>query len=378
MPRRLDLSLRRDLVAGSPTFGDRSPRARRSRLPGLALSAIALSAIAVAACGPDAEPSTADAGASDAAPLPYDASVTPETLSQSGLYSDTAAGLLAPGVRPFEPRFELWTDGVDKRRWVYLPEGETIDNAHGDYWIYPEGTRLWKEFARDGMRLETRLLVKTGPEERDWYMMAYVWNEDETDAVAAPLGEPSARGTGHPVPSQAECMDCHEQMTDRALGFSAIQLDHPTDAPGVTLQTLLAEGRLRYGTGSAAPPHYPLPGDEPDQQVLGYLHANCGSCHNSRSEVLAGVANRPRLLLSIDERERASVEATPLYDSTVGVRATQPHAGRYLVQPGEPDDSAVYRRMTSREPTSAMPPLGTALVDGDAAAQVRAWIEALP
>jgi hypothetical protein len=331
----------------------------------------------VAACGPAADQPSADAGPADAGPLPYDASTSPETLSQSGLYYDTAAQILAPGVRPFEPRFELWTDGAEKRRWIYLPAGAVIDNAEPDFWEFPEGTRLWKEFSRDGLKLETRLLAKVGPAPEDWHMMAFAWNDDETDAVAVPFGEPNARGTGYPVPGEAACRACHERMTDRVIGFSAIQLDHAGE--GVVLQDLLDERLLRYGTGAGGTPHFPLPGDELDRDILGYLHSNCGGCHNPRSDVLSGVTTRPIFLLRTDERFRGDIERTPVYTSAVGVRTTTGgEAGRYHISPGNPDDSAIYRRMSSRTPTLAMPPLGTDLVDEEAAARLRAWIEALP
>jgi hypothetical protein len=330
------------------------------------------------ACDPVAEQRLADAGPSDAGPLPHDASASPETLSQSGLYTDTAAGVLAPGVQNFEPRFPLWTDGAEKRRWIYLPEGAVIDNADPDFWSFPEGTRLWKEFSRDGLKLETRLLAKVGPGPDDWYMMAFVWREDEQDAIAAPFGEPSARGTGHAVPGEAACRACHDRMSARVIGFSAIQLDHVERQAGIALHDLLEGRRLLYGTGSEEAPHYPLPGDELDRQVLGYLHSNCGGCHNSRSDVLGGVSTRPIFLLRADERFLEGIERTPAYTSTVGVRTRDGQVASYHINPGDPDDSAVYRRMSSRAPNVAMPPLGTEVVDDEAAARVRAWIETLP
>src|SRR5688572_2248112 len=69
----------------------------------------------------------------------------PSLLSETGLYlSDMTT--LGPGVRPFEPGHELWSDAAEKKRWIALPEGEAIDTSDMDYWDYPIGTRLWKEF----------------------------------------------------------------------------------------------------------------------------------------------------------------------------------------------------------------------------------------
>lgn len=333
----------------------------------------------VSGCGPSAV-SDADAAPPDARTYDFDASVSPETLSQSGLYANTAAGVLAPGVTPYEPRYELWSDGTQKRRWIHLPDGARIDNTTGDFWVYPEGTRLWKEFSRDGVKLETRLLYKSGPERSDWYMMSYVWNDGETDAVAAPLGDPDARGMGHEVPSQEQCAECHEPMHDRVLGFSAIQLDRdPAEAgDNLTLDGLLSRGWLQFGTGSAGYPHYPIPGTESEQDILGYLHGNCSGCHNRRSPVLEGVSTRPLFTLRTDERFRQTFEATPFYESTVGVRALNTDEASSLIEPGDPGESAVYVRMTSRAPNLAMPPLGTEIVDDEATARIRAWIDSMP
>src|SRR5690606_23060146 len=141
-------------------------------------------------------------------------------------YADFEARELAPGVRPYRPAYELWSDGADKARWIALPEGATIDTSDMDFWEFPAGTRLWKEFSRDGRRIETRLLSKTGSSPTDWYMMAYAWTADEREAVAAPDGVTNALGTAHDVPGTGDCAKCHVRMPDIVIGVSAILLDH--------------------------------------------------------------------------------------------------------------------------------------------------------
>src|SRR5688572_2800390 len=74
----------------------------------------------------------------------------PQRLSETGLYADLPGEILRAGVRAYRPEFELWSDGASKRRWLALPAGARIDTRDMDAWIYPEGTRLWKEFVRDG------------------------------------------------------------------------------------------------------------------------------------------------------------------------------------------------------------------------------------
>ena len=73
-------------------------------------------------------------------------------------------------------------------------------------------------------------------------------------------------------------MACHGGRTHRVLGFSAIQLSHaPATADDLTLRRLTEEGLLSNPPTSSIR----VPGTPTESQALGYLHANCGSCHNS-------------------------------------------------------------------------------------------------
>src|SRR5262249_48027266 len=105
-------------------------------------------------------------------PDPARLALAPALLSQTGLFADVATDAIAPDVHSFRPEFELWSDGATKRRWILLPAGAQIDTSDMDAWRLPEGTRLWKEFTRDGVRVETRLLERVGPRDDDWLMVA--------------------------------------------------------------------------------------------------------------------------------------------------------------------------------------------------------------
>src|SRR5579859_1859586 len=43
-----------------------------------------------------------------------------------------------------------------------------------DFWQYPAGTKLFKEFSVNGVRIETRLVYKRG--DNDLFYMAFQWN----------------------------------------------------------------------------------------------------------------------------------------------------------------------------------------------------------
>ncbi len=285
----------------------------------------------------------------------------PRLLSETGLYSDIAAEALGSGVRAFEPRYLLWSDGSTKRRFVKLPAGESIDTSDMDFWVFPAGTQVWKEFTRDAVRVETRLLQKDGD---GWEMVAYEWNADQTDAEAIPAGKKNAGGTPHDVPSTGDCAACHEKSGDVLIGISAVLLAH--DGPGLTLSQLDAEGLL----SNPAPASLELPGDAAAQAAMGYLHVNCGPCHNSTSPLFD--------TLPMDFWQRATKlgtpEETPVWQTTVGKR--NPLAQLETIAPGQPDQSLVVDRM-SRRGVQQMPPLGTELVDDDGVAAVRAWIASM-
>jgi hypothetical protein len=107
----------------------------------------------------------------------------PARLSETGLYASAGSSKLAGDVRPYAPAHELWSDGATKRRWIRLPPGGRIDTADMDAWSFPVGTRLWKEFSRDGRRIETRLLTRVDAGPDGWVALAYVWNAGGTEAT---------------------------------------------------------------------------------------------------------------------------------------------------------------------------------------------------
>jgi hypothetical protein len=284
----------------------------------------------------------------------------PERLSETGLYSDLASDAIAPGVRPYRPRFELWSDGAEKRRWLALPEGTQIDSADPDDWVFPDGVRVWKEFSRDGVRIETRLIAKVGSE---WLAQAYVWRDDESDAMAAPAGHIEARGTSHDVPAAGECAGCHGGRNSFVLGISAVQLGYDAPSGELDLADLNAASALAVPVSDSVA----LPGNEVTQSALGYLHANCGHCHNSAAPARPCLdPGVPDFWLRIDGL--ASVESTSTYTSAVDGAIT----------PGDPDGSSVIRRMSRRSIPGRMPPLGSRVVDHQSIETLRTWISSLP
>lgn len=229
----------------------------------------------------------------------------------------------------FAPRYPLWSDGMDKRRWLHLRAGTAIDKSDPDAWEFPRGTRAWKEFSRDGKRVETRFIERLA--DGSWRYLTYAWNASGTEATLAPEEGIAERG----IPSRADCLACHEGAAVPILGYSAVQLS--TELPA----------------------------------ALGYLHGNCGHCHNDSA--------LPALELSLAQQaSNPKASAARTHASLIG-RASRfrPRgaADPQRLVPGHPERSILVSRMKSDDRLTRMPPLGVSVVDAAGVALISRWIE---
>ena len=247
----------------------------------------------------------------------------PEDLGGTGLYVPGSTTEVRAGNVPFAPRYPLWSDGSGKRRWIYLPPGTAIDTSNPDAWEFPKGTKAWKEFRRE-RRVETRYIERLS--DGTWRFATYVWNAAGTQATLAPgrgiaaLPVEGAPAGKYAIPSRADCLACHEGAPAPLLGFSAVQLS----------ARIAAEGEA--------------------EAALGYLHANCGHCHNDTGPLSA-------VELSLAQRAASPIESAARTHRTAAARA------------GE-----IARRIRSSNPNVRMPPLGVSVVDADGVALVERWL----
>ncbi len=360
--------------AGAPMTtmgGARAPFWRDLRQGRRALLLAAL-ALGPAACGDDSN-GTPDAGPVEPALPPGCAGqpVPPTTLACTGLYVDIASKQLNTGVEAFTPAVPLWSDGTDKQRWIRLPPGTIIDNTDPNEWVFPIGTRLWKQFSVGGKRIETRLWHKVRT--NNWVAATYAWNADDSAAARTPGGDvPIAGGTYH-IPTGDECDKCHKGRSERILGFEHVELGLP-GAQGLTLAKLIERKLLKVppatatlaigddGTGVAAP-------------ALGWLHANCGiTCHNGNS---SSVAFQAGMRLRLDPRQ---LDGRPLLESdprrtTTGIKVNAVNwNGRTRIIPGDPEASLLYQLISNRGEGNQMPPIASRVVDVTNVALIKDWI----
>ncbi|REJ73515.1 MAG: hypothetical protein DWQ36_06915 [Acidobacteria bacterium] len=303
---------------------------------------------------------------------PGEGQSAPATLAETGLYSDFASRIVGEGIVAYQPRFPLWTDGLDKQRWMQLPAGASIDAASPELWEFPVGTKLWKQFALGGKPIETRYMERV---EGGWVFASYAWNEDASAATLAPrqgvrAAAEIAPGARHDIPGSFDCASCHRGQKQRVLGLGPVQLAAGRTGDGPDVVELTRRGLLR-GLPERFLSAPADPGPE-SREVLarGYLHGNCGHCHNSEGP-LASLQLDLRMEIDEPAGEPAAIRTTSGIAASTSARSA-PAALR--LDPGNPEGSQLLQRVGTRDPFAQMPPLGTRVVDEKALELLTAWV----
>lgn len=320
----------------------------------------------------------------------------PARLSQTCLYSDIINTHVSSQLHAFTPNYQLWSDGAVKSRWIFLPSDSKINSDDPDRWVFPVGTQIFKEFRKevlqdDGTRkeikVETRHLMKTHEGEGlpAWSIATYAWRDNQLDAVLS-SGEINALGTGHRIPTEKQCVLCHKGNVDLILGFDALQLSDaqarhafghgPKRSPGQwSLQSLLDGKRLTTPIKQTT-----LPGTPLEQKVLGYLHANCGNCHNPMGHAADEEAEHLRLRHKLAFQ---SLEGTDVYHTAVNQPTQNFTIAPYIVMGAKHEEMALYKsalflRMNSLDEDYRMPMIGREQVDYEALKLFHQWLLTLP
>jgi len=298
----------------------------------------------------------------------------PELLSDVGIYGDlTDLRVIVATAFAYEPYAPLWSNGLEKQRFLIVPEGEAIDNSNPRFWIVPEGTLLFKTFwvpdssQEDGMRpIETRLMRRN---EGGWDYVSYRWRDDRRDAdlldMRRPVDVSIALEDGefivHTIPNRLECRKCHESAYSEVLGLSEIQLAWTDGEP--RLRWLDDAGWLTRGIPDEP---YTLTHSDPQTlEVLRYFEGNCVTCHNGSQGASSSFDMRSEgVFENLINRETES-SAT-----AAGIR----------VIPGDPENSILYQAIIAEDDTGdvkRMPPIGVQVIDSAGTALIYAWIASL-
>ena len=308
-------------------------------------------------------------------------------LSCETLFASMTTKTIAPANEPYKPSREFWSDGAAKKRWAALPTGTKIDTTDPDEWVFPVGTKLWKEFSLEGKRIETRLYWKSA--DATWLHASYRWTADESEAVKNDNNQlvPVTGKRDYEIPNKGQCDECHIGKKEPVLGFEAVGLGLP-GAEGLTLDALQTAGRLDPPLPKTT---LAIPDDGTGKAVdaLGWMHANCGSCH---TQYIGGEAHFSLMFLRLQYAEVSGTATTPdAFDAVKTSVCVDPQTGRLndagaafkRVAPGDVATSLVSFLSAARVPVgqapgpnNQMPPVVTHVIDDVGHAQLDAWITA--
>lgn len=286
-------------------------------------------------------------------------------LSETGCWQDVAQHQLIEGVVPYTVNNILWTDSEKKGRYFALPDSRNISlNSEGGF-IFPDGAVVIKDFIRDGVIVETRLLMKHAID--GWGAYSYQW-EDENDAR---LLTSSAQLHNHYYPSQEECMECHTEQVDITIGNETLQQNYSLQyTSGETenyLDMLSRLGYLAEQVPSTLKDQRLYAIDDTsatlEQRARSYLHSNCMGCHRPGAPgggvTLLYSANLLQMGCNVDAN-----------DDSIGISNPK------IIEPGSAIRSALYRRISTTA-SYKMPPIGRETVDSEALAVIGEWIDSL-
>jgi uncharacterized repeat protein (TIGR03806 family) len=309
-----------------------------------------------------------------AAPPVSDAAITgtafPAKLSDFGFFIHPGTQTPNLGVQPYALNTPLWSDGAEKLRFIYLPEGTQLAADGEGLLQFPVGSAIIKTFAfgngKDRHLIETRVLLHRAD---GWVALPYRWNADQTEATLALAGgrvdlvTPAGEAISYAIPNKNQCKTCHSNANKVVpIGPKARNLSVKW------MGDMFEAGKLdRIPAGTATMPVWTArkPEDAAEPLARAYLDVNCAHCHQP-----GGGASNSGLDLRWEQRD----------PHAFGIGKRPVAAGRgageydFSIVAGHPDESILLYRMNSAEPGIAMPELGKASVDKDGVAVVRRWI----
>ncbi len=307
-------------------------------------------------------------------PAVNDAAVTdaafPPKLSDFRFFIDGARLSPNSDVTPYALNTPLWSDGAEKLRFIYLPQGTQL-TADGEGLLqFPVGAAIIKTFVfGEGATrrlIETRVLLHRAD---GWAALPYRWNGEQTDATLALAGgridltTPAGEAISYAIPNKNQCKACHGK------GGAVIPIGPKArNLSAEWLGQMVQRGALdRVPEGGATMPVWAArKGDDPAAPLArAYLDVNCAHCHQP-----GGGASNSGLDLRWEQSDAHAI----------GIMKRPVAAGRgaggheFSILPGQPDKSILLYRMDSAEPGIAMPELGKSSVDREGVAVVRKWI----
>ena len=350
----------------------------------------ALRCFANAFAGPDADgglpdaglpAGSTDAGAPQLGQVLYPQGYAPKLLSESGCFDSLKPLVPSSELMPYGLLVPLWTDGAEKSRFMAVAPGQSIELTEDGGFQFPPGSVIIKHFGISNGSThtlkETRVMLRR---EGNWDYYSYKWRPDQSDADLLSTYEYELIDLEHPIgdasqinylyPDPYSCRACHGFVEERGplgprLNQFNFEYTYP-DGRSANQLSALIEAKILDASVWDHPMIQPLPriddtsASETDR-ALAYLHGNCGHCHQKDGWV------PPDLKFSLHYRsdwlDSKLCDQESLYTA---------RSDAYVV-PGNPERSAIYRRISSQGP-SRMPLLGISVADPDGVELIRSWI----
>ena len=296
----------------------------------------------------------------------------PTNLSDTGCFTSTASKTYPDFVVPYDVTSLLWSDGVDKTRFLAIPDGTDIDLLSDGDFDLPERSILVKNFILNGEYLETRLFMRhvTG-----WAGYSYRWLPDQTDAVLVDGDDPEIVMVGnfeHIIPSRGQCFECHTNAANVSLGVEASQLNleltYPNGNSGNQNEALASAGYLSNAPGAShVTPMASIDDGSAslDLRARSYLHSNCSGCHRP-----GGPGTQLDLRIQTALTDTQACGQAPS-NGDLGIN------NALIIAPGESARSVLLARMQTVDSGVRMPPLASQVVDDTAVSVVSQWIDSL-
>lgn len=290
-----------------------------------------------------------------------------DSLSAYNIFQGTPGDLIpSADFELLELSSSLFTDYAHKQRLVKLPTGTQLTRLNDNSIDFPNGTILTKTFfyyidERDTSLgkniIETRLLIK---ESDKWNAATYRWNDAQTSATLELNGFDkqvtwinsigSNRSTLYKIPTENQCMTCHQSNSSMTpLGPTILNLNRTVKRNGTNINQLShmqAIGILNNFSVAQAPhmvDYKDLSEPTPDR-ARAYLAMNCAHCHNPSAWNIPADKD-------FDLRFQTSLQGS-------GIQAGK---------------DRISRNMTNQE----MPFIGTTMLDEEGVALILEYLESL-
>lgn len=183
---------------------------------------------------------------------------------------------------PYEVATPLFSDYTDKERMISIPPNEKMRITDNGLPQFPQGTILFKTFSSKGIKIETRVLLKTAT---GWEAGTYVWDAAQQDAYLSRKGE--KRANGYIIPTIKQCHSCHGQEI-QPIGIKARNIYHQIPA--------LKQSGMLEASGNLSPlPNWQDTTITLEKRARAYLDVNCAHCHNP-----TGMCNKSDLRLAYE------------------------------------------------------------------------------